>query len=143
MPVTPAFLDTYIKDVATRQPDEDTTASGGELTLQSTWGFESPSNDRTKGWQLGNTLQLIEGARAWEISTSFVVPGDSDRIEKRGRLVPAFAGEQLESAMEEQGFGPSRWQDGPFLTFSQSLPPDATAPEEILEALREVGFAQR
>ncbi|BCM88778.1 hypothetical protein IAD21_00620 [Abditibacteriota bacterium] len=144
MLATPSFLDQFIKEQATRQPDE-TTPTSGELHLRSTWGFEAPSNDKTKGWQIGNTLQLFEGtpkstSRIWEITTAFLCPGDSPRMEKAGRLVPAFAGDELEGSMRSLGFGPGQWREGPSLTFSRSLSPDEFD-GPMLESFQQLGFA--
>src|SRR6476646_153997 len=114
MPATPSFLDQYIKGWAHVPPDETTPSANSEFQLVSTWGFETPSNDQTKPWLIGNTLQLIEGipddGRIWEVSTSFLIPGDSERIERVGRIVPAFVGDDLQGEMSEMGFGPGEWQ---------------------------------
>lgn len=153
MPATPPFLDQFIKQQATRQPSEPQSTSSNapvQLHLQSTWGFEAAPGDTSKGWWIGNTVQLFEGEpesanRVWEISTAFICPGNSTRTEQGGRVVPAFTGEQLEGAMRDLGFEAGRWLEGPQLTYSLHLSPGQSvdgdlAAQPMLDSFRELGF---
>jgi hypothetical protein len=143
MSLTPEFLASYQLDQVTVPPTEVESNSG--FRVQSFWGFDSPPQASTKDWQMGNTVQVFEPVgngtvRLWETTAAFGVPFDVERMEQGPKMVPAFAGEDLDAEMQTLGYGAATWnpEGWPMLTYT--LQPDAPTLAAILEHFRESGM---
>ncbi|RYX80779.1 hypothetical protein EON83_27090 [bacterium] len=142
MSLVPEFLQSFQSKPVIVEPTE--IDGGGPLRIQSFWGFDSIPTSQ-KNWLAGNTVQVFEPmlggkCRVWEITASVGVPFDVERAEMEGKVLPAYAVNDLDGAMAELGYGAGEWNvtGGPMLTYT--LTPDAPTLAAILEHFREAGM---